>query len=91
MDADISNKRKIAGYHELLADYGNHSDWDMQTLVLGHTLIQGRGLWDKNGNSIKWNPKILFLKLIRFAFFYIFLFIFISAPVLVIFKCNACV
>ncbi|MEO0666714.1 MAG: SLATT domain-containing protein [Pseudomonadota bacterium] len=58
-DSEFEGNELKRQYYEILGGYGNHSDWDYESLILDRTLIGGRKVWGRDGEEITWTGSIL--------------------------------
>lgn len=71
-DGSFTDEELTRQYHESLASYGNHSDWDYESLILDRTLFSSRKIWARDGQDITWTTYMLAKHVLLSGMFWFF-------------------
>jgi hypothetical protein len=70
-DGEFNDDELTRQYHEILGGYGNHSDWDYESLILDRTLYSSRKVWGRDGQKISWTGPMLVKHLLLSCMFWL--------------------
>ncbi|MGA7673961.1 MAG: SLATT domain-containing protein [Rhizomicrobium sp.] len=58
-DSNLDPEAMTSAYHEILGAYGNHDDWDYESLVIRKTYLEKEELHHKDGSKVIWTRPML--------------------------------
>lgn len=84
-DSKQDTAEVVRCYHDILSSYPNHSDLDYESLVLGRTFPNSKGLKRLDGTDINWTWGMLFRWCIHQITFWVFPIVLMGASIGTIF------
>lgn len=81
LSEDLPDDALSKNYHEVLAGYPNHRNWDYDNFIIDRTFIRGESITKGGEVSVKPTTQMYVMKVLRFSFFWCIISLLFFVPI----------